>query len=216
MNPTKKTLSNSVDPKVIQNSSQVKKQHLAVENISTKELTYGQRLADKLAAQVGSWGFLIGQSAILAGWVGLNAMPGIPHWDNSPFMMLNLVFSFASAYTAPIVLMSQNRQSDTDRRNADIDHQVNLKAGQNIELLHEKLDELHTQRLNELTQIIKEQQQSLNELKVTLVPQSKEVKLHILPGRHAQINSKFSKQASSYKLISVNKQIDNNNKTDEN
>ncbi|NMF66652.1 DUF1003 domain-containing protein [Brasilonema octagenarum] len=216
MNSTKKTLSNSVDAKVIQNSSQVKKQHLAVENISTKELTHGQRLADKLAAQVGSWGFLIGQSAILAGWVGLNAMPGVPHWDESPFMMLNLVFSFASAYTAPIVLMSQNRQSDTDRRNAEIDHQVNLKAGQNIELLHEKLDELHTQRLNELTQIIKEQQQALNEIKVTLVPESKEVKLHILPGRHAQINSKFSKEASSYKLMSVKQQIDENNKTIEN
>lgn len=65
MNLTKKTLSNIVDAKVIQSSSQVKKQHLAVENISTKELTYGQRLADKLAAQVGSWGFLIGQSVIL-------------------------------------------------------------------------------------------------------------------------------------------------------
>lgn len=124
-------------------------------DISTEPLTRGQRIADKLAMKVGSWGFLIGQSVVLAGWVGINAMPGVPHWDQSPFMMLNLVFSFASAYTAPVVLMSQNRQSDTDRRNAEIDHQVNLKAGQNIELLHQKLDDLHTQKLNELTQIIK-------------------------------------------------------------
>ncbi|ARV60881.1 hypothetical protein BZZ01_21695 [Nostocales cyanobacterium HT-58-2] len=216
MNPAKKTLSNGLNAKVNQNSNLVEKQHSVVENISTQELTPGQRLADKLAAQVGSWGFLIGQSAILAGWVGLNAIPGVPHWDEAPFMMLNLVFSFASAYTAPIVLMSQNRQSDTDRRNAEIDHQVNLRAGQNIELLHEKLDELHTQRLNELTQIIKEQQQSLNEIKVTLVPESKEVKLHLLPGRHTQINTKFSKETSSYKLLSVDQQIGDNNKTLEN
>ncbi|KYC43830.1 hypothetical protein WA1_01340 [Scytonema hofmannii PCC 7110] len=130
-------------------------------------------------------------------------------------MMLNLVFSFASAYTAPVVLMSQNRQSDTDRRNAEIDHQVNLRAGQNIELLHEKLDEFHAQKLNELTQIIKEQQQALNEMKVALVTESQEVKVHLVKGSNVQTNHKFLKSASHNKLSSVEQQIDDDRKVAE-
>jgi uncharacterized membrane protein len=182
---------------------------------SNEELTQGQKLADKLANQVGSWKFLICQSTILAGWVGMNLAPGVPHWDESPFIMLNLVFSFASAYTAPIVLMSQNRQSETDRRNSEIDHQVNLKAGQNIELLHQKLDELHSQKLNELTQIIKEQQQVINELKVALVPASKgskEVKVSLLPGLQMQTNNKFVKESAHNHNFTVEKPIEDSAK----
>ncbi|HLO84711.1 MAG TPA: DUF1003 domain-containing protein [Nostocaceae cyanobacterium] len=217
MKPVNKTLSDSVDTKVIQKNHIV--QQPTNDDPSTQPLTRGQILADKLAAQVGSWGFLIGQSVILAGWVGLNSMPGVPHWDESPFMMLNLVFSFASAYTAPVVLMSQNRQSDTDRRNAEIDHQVNLRAGRNIELLHEKLDELHTQQLNELTQIVKEQQRVLNELKVTLVPtskESKELKIGLLPGLHVQTNSKFPKEALTNKPFTFDQPIIDNDKVVDN
>ncbi|MDZ8242016.1 MAG: DUF1003 domain-containing protein [Nostoc sp. ChiQUE01a] len=214
MNTLKTVSSNTVAAKVAQKPQIVEIQPAAQE-ISTQELTFGQRLADKFAAQVGSWGFLIGQSTVLAGWVGLNLMPGVPHWDESPFMMLNLVFSFASAYTAPIVLMSQNRQSDTDRKNAEIDHNVNLRSGQNIELLHEKLDEIHTQQLNELTQIIKEQHRVLSELKITLVPTSKdtkEVKLSVLPVLHTQSNAKFTKETSSNKLFLDEQQLGENNK----
>lgn len=203
MNPAK-TLSNTVDAKLIP------KLHSNSQNTSTEKLTRGERLADKLAAQVGSWGFLIGQSAVLAGWVGLNAIPGVPHWDESPFMMLNLVFSFASAYTAPVVLMSQNRQSDTDRRNAEIDHQVNLKAGQNIELLHEKLDDLHTQQLKQLSQIVKEQQQVLNELKIILVSTSQETKdvtVSVLPELYVQTNSKFLQETSNEQLLPLTNQM---------
>ncbi|MUG93504.1 DUF1003 domain-containing protein [Scytonema sp. UIC 10036] len=215
MKLAKKTLPNTVDTKVVQNSSIVAKQESAIKNTATQELTWGQRLADKLAAQVGSWGFLIGQSAVLAGWVGVNSIPGLPHWDESPFMMLNLVFSFASAYTAPVVLMSQNRQSDTDRRNAEIDHQVNLRAGQNIELLHEKLDEFHAQKLNELTQIIKEQQQAMNEIKVALVTESQEVKVHLVTGSNVQTNHKFLKSASHNQPLSIEQQIESDRKVSE-
>jgi uncharacterized membrane protein len=210
VNPAKKILSNTVDAKVIQKPLFTQHQQSNSQNTSTEKLTRGQRLSDKLAAQVGSWGFLIGQSAVLAGWVGLNAIPGVPHWDESPFMMLNLVFSFASAYTAPVVLMSQNRQSDTDRRNAEIDHQVNLKAGQNIELLHEKLNDLHTQQLKQLSQIVKQQQQVLNELKVTLVStsqQTKHVTLSVLPGHHVQTNSKFLKETADEQLFTLTNQM---------
>ncbi|WP_392481565.1 DUF1003 domain-containing protein [Nostoc sp. C110] len=217
MNPFKKVSSNNVDAKVVQKPQVVEIQP-AVQNTSTQELTRGQRLADKFAAQVGSWGFLIGQSTVLAGWVGINLMPGVPHWDESPFMMLNLVFSFASAYTAPIVLMSQNRQSDTDRKNSEIDHQVNLRAGQNIELLHEKLDDLHTQQLNELTQIVKEQQRVLHELKVSLVNESKEVKeikefkVSVLPGIYVQNGAQLPKQVIVNKAFNFDQPIGDTNK----
>ncbi|MBL1177873.1 DUF1003 domain-containing protein [Pantanalinema sp. GBBB05] len=133
-------------------------------------LTFGQRLADRMASKVGSWAFLIGQTTVLAGWVGANLMPGVPHWDESPFIMLNLVFSFASAYTAPVVLMSQNRQSEEDRENAQHNYQVTLQAAQNIELLHEKLDAEYNRKLDELTALIQQQQQTPSEVKVVFVP----------------------------------------------
>ncbi|QSJ18053.1 DUF1003 domain-containing protein [Nostoc sp. UHCC 0702] len=215
MNPVERVSSNKVDAKVAQQPHLVEIQQSVTANASTEELTRGQHLADKLASHVGSWKFLICQSTVLAGWVGMNLMPGVPHWDESPFIMLNLVFSFASAYTAPIVLMSQNRQSDTDRINAEIDHQVNLRAGQNVELLHEKLDQLHSQQLAELTQIVKGQQQIINELRVTLVPASKEnkdIKVSLLPGIHLQNNSKFVKETSANKSFTVDQPLGDNNK----
>ena len=207
MNPTKEVLSNSVDAKENQKRS--------LEKTSTEKSPLGHRLADSMAAEVGSWRFLISQSAILASWVGLNMMPGVPHWDQSPFMMLNLVFSFASAYTAPIVLMSQNRQSDIDRKNDKLDHQVNLRAGENIELLHEKLDNLHSKQLKELTQLVKQQQQIINELKVTLVSKSddtKQVKMNLVPGMNVQLNGKFSKESSANKPFTLGQVIGDNAK----
>ncbi|MBD2157872.1 DUF1003 domain-containing protein [Leptolyngbya sp. FACHB-16] len=133
-----------------------------------KPLTFGQKVADKLASKVGSWTFLIGQSTVLAGWIGLNLMPGIPHWDKSPFILLNLVFSFASAYTAPVVLMSQNRQSEEDRENANHNYQITLQAAQQLELLHDKLDAEYSKKLDELTALIK--QQVTQEPKIVFVP----------------------------------------------
>ncbi len=213
MNSKKKVLLN-VDTEVNQKQHILNKQQ-SLQETSTEKQTIGQRLADSMASEVGSWRFLISQSAVLAGWVGLNMMPGVPHWDQSPFMMLNLVFSFASAYTAPIVLMSQNRQSDIDRKNDKLDHQVNLRAGQNIELLHEKLDNLHSQQLKELTQIVKEQQQVIKELKVTLVSKvddTKEVKMNVVPGFNVQLNGKFSKETSANKPFIVEQAIGDNAK----
>lgn len=135
---------------------------------ASKPLTFGQRLADKMASKVGSWAFLIGQTTILAGWVTANSIPGIPHWDEQPFILLNLMFSFASAYTAPIVLMSQNRQSEEDRESANHNYQVTLQAAQNLELLHQKLDAEYAQKLEELSNLIK--QHASNDIKVVYVP----------------------------------------------
>lgn len=135
-----------------------------------KPLTLGQKIADKMAAKVGSWAFLIGQTTVLTEWVGCNLIPGLPHWDESPFILLNLVFSFASAYTAPVVLMSQNRQSEEDRESANHNYQITWQAAQNLELLHEKLDAAYGKKLNELTALIQQQQQTAREIKVVLVP----------------------------------------------
>jgi uncharacterized membrane protein len=135
-----------------------------------KPLTFGQRLADSMATKVGSWAFLIGQSTVLVGWVSCNLMPGLPHWDESPFILLNLMFSFASAYTAPVVLMSQNRQSEEDRESANHNYQVTLQASQKLELLHEKLDAEYAKKLDKLTMLIEQQQQAASEVKVVFVP----------------------------------------------
>ena len=169
MNTTQTTqLDNNADPQapITVNQRQVSK----VRPPEKKPLTFGQKVADKMATKVGSWAFLIGQSTVLAGWVGCNMIPGLPHWDESPFMMLNLVFSFASTYTAPVVLMSQNRQSEEDREGANHNYQITLQAAQNLELLHEKLDANYAQKLDELTMLIKQQQQAQSEVKVVFVP----------------------------------------------
>ena len=141
-----------------------------IQSLEKKPLTLGQKVADKMAEKVGSWGFLIGQTTVLVGWISCNSIPGLPHWDQSPFILLNLMFSFASAYTAPVVLMSQNRQSEEDRENANHNYQITLQAAQNLELLHQKLDAEYSQKLDELTMLIKQQQQAQSEVKVVFVP----------------------------------------------
>jgi uncharacterized membrane protein len=105
-------------------------------------LTSGQRIADSVAATMGSWPFIIIQSAILAFWILLNVVAWIRHWDPYPFILLNLALSFQAAYAAPFIMMSQNRQADVDRVKAEQDYKVNIKAELEIELLHEKLDAL--------------------------------------------------------------------------
>ena len=120
------------------------------------ELTAGQRIADQVAATMGSWKFIIIQSVILLAWIVLNITAYIEHWDPYPFILLNLALSFQAAYAAPFIMMSQNRQQDIDRQSAEHDHQINIKAELEIELLHQKLDELRETEVLYLTQAVKE------------------------------------------------------------
>ncbi len=106
------------------------------------DLTLGQRIADKVAATMGSWNFIIIQSLLLAIWIVLNVTAFIQKWDPYPFILLNLALSFQAAYAAPFIMMAQNRQQDIDRKEAENDHQINIKAELEIELLHQKIDEL--------------------------------------------------------------------------
>jgi uncharacterized membrane protein len=94
----------------------------------------GALTADWVAKTVGSWRFIIIQSLILGVWICLNVIAYAQHWDPYPFILLNLVLSFQAAYAAPIIMMSQNRQSEIDRRHAEHDYRINVKAELEIEL----------------------------------------------------------------------------------
>jgi uncharacterized membrane protein len=122
--------------------------------------TLGQRAADAVASFGGSWTFVGLFAAVMLGWVGLNAvllMNRGQTFDPYPYILLNLVLSMLAAIQAPVILMSQNRQSEKDRISAEHDYEVNLKAELEIMLLHEKIDLLREQQWEELLQIQKQQ-----------------------------------------------------------
>jgi uncharacterized membrane protein len=105
---------------------------------------------------MGSWRFIIIQSTILLFWVVLNVTAYVERWDPYPFILLNLALSFQAAYAAPFIMMSQNRQQDIDRISAENDHQINIKAELEIELLHEKIDKLREQEVMYLTKAVQD------------------------------------------------------------
>jgi CRP/FNR family cyclic AMP-dependent transcriptional regulator len=113
--------------------------------VDDERLTLGQRIADAVAATMGSWRFIIFQSSLLFVWILLNIVGWIGRWDPYPFILLNLALSFQAAYAAPFIMMSQNRASDKDRLAAEIDHKVNAKAELEIGLLLRRVDDLERQ-----------------------------------------------------------------------
>jgi uncharacterized membrane protein len=117
-------------------------------------LTLGQRIADIVAATMGSWRFIIIQSVILLVWIALNVTAYVQQWDPYPFILLNLALSFQAAYAAPFIMMSQNRQQDVDREAAENDYQINIKAELEIELLHQKIDQLRETEVQQLTEAV--------------------------------------------------------------
>jgi uncharacterized membrane protein len=117
-----------------------------------EESTFGQRLADKVASFGGSWTFLIIFATILAIWVLINILMAANAFDPYPYILLNLFLSMLASIQAPIIMMSQNRQSAKDRIQATHDYEVNLKAEIEIMALHDKLDEIRNKDLAELIQ----------------------------------------------------------------
>ena len=114
-----------------------------VNEIEEERMTLGQRIADKVADTIGSWPFIITQTAILVTWIILNVtLRPDQRWDIYPFILLNLALSFQAAYSGPVIMMSQNRQSAKDRLAAEIDHQVNTKAELEINNLIRHMSEL--------------------------------------------------------------------------
>lgn len=112
--------------------------------------SFGDRAADAIAALVGSWPFILVQSALLIAWIVFNSVSGT-RLDPYPFILLNLLLSTQAAYTAPVIMMSQNRQAEIDRRRSIDDYDINRKAELEIETLHEKIDLLREQEIAALT-----------------------------------------------------------------
>ena len=127
--------------------------------------TYGERLADQVAAIGGSWGFIIGFGVVLFGWMLINSpllkKSGIV-FDPYPYIFLNLMLSTLAAIQAPIIMMSQNRAAVKDRIEAEHDYRVNLRAELEILRLHDRLDAIERDRL---PMIISQQQEILAHLK---------------------------------------------------
>jgi len=118
--------------------------------------SFGQRAADAVARFGGSWTFVGLFVAAMVVWVGLNALLLVRRgttFDPFPYILLNLFLSMLAAIQAPVILMSQNRQSEKDRISAEHDYEVNLKAELEIMLLHEKIDGLRQTQWEELLQL---------------------------------------------------------------
>jgi uncharacterized membrane protein len=138
----------------------LREQEAISENINvqfTQQLTFGDRLSDRIAEFGGSWKFIISFGVVMLFWIGANTVLfATKAFDPYPFILLNLVLSCLAALQAPIIMMSQNRQEAKDRMRSEHDYRVNLKAELEIRLLHAKLDQLLThqwQRLLEIQQL---------------------------------------------------------------
>ena len=117
-----------------------------VNEVEEEQMTLGQRIADTVADTIGSWPFIITQTIILITWITLNVtLKQSERWDIYPFILLNLALSFQAAYSGPVIMMSQNRQSAKDRLAAEIDHDVNTKAELEVSNLMRHIEELSLQ-----------------------------------------------------------------------
>ena len=104
--------------------------------------TVGQRAADQIAKFAGSWAFIFSFTGVLIAWMVINGLLASRAFDPYPFILLNLVLSCVAAIQAPLIMMSQNRQEEKDRRRAENDYKVNLKTEIMIEDLHDKMNEI--------------------------------------------------------------------------
>lgn len=125
-------------------------------------LTPGQRIADAVATGMGSWRFIIWQTIFVAVWMALNIVGFIRHWDSYPFILLNLIFSTQAAYAAPIIMMSQNRQSERDRLQAQDDYKCNIEAKQEIESLQIQLNKIETEKLDKIMTMLEEMKKRIS------------------------------------------------------
>ncbi len=125
-------------------------------DLHVQSLSYGQRVADKVAKVMGSWFFIISQTIFVLLWIVLNFMGLMHHWDAYPFILLNLLFSTQAAYAAPIIMMAQNRQSERDRVQAQKDYQTNTDAKREIEELQLLLKSIEVEKLDKIIEMLRE------------------------------------------------------------
>ena len=130
-----------------------------------QSLSFGERLADKVAEVGGSWSFIIVFLLAMTMWMALNSF--VLHreaFDPYPYILLNLALSCLAALQAPVIMMSQNRQSDSDRAQAKNDYEVNVRAELEILQVHEKMNAMRETDMAELTELIKRQDGAIREL----------------------------------------------------
>ncbi|MEI7616327.1 MAG: DUF1003 domain-containing protein [Actinomycetota bacterium] len=148
--------------------SSLKEQETIAQNINIefdKQLTFGEKISDKLASFGGSWRFIIIFFIILIIWIIFNSISLFnKNFDPYPFILLNLILSCLAAIQAPIIMMSQNRMETKDRIRARSDYLVNLKAELEIRNLNERIDNLLTDQWQRLLEIQKIQMDIMNEL----------------------------------------------------
>ncbi len=138
------------------------------ENLQTEidsKITFGQRIADKIAAFGGSWSFIIAFFSFILLWMVLNIwLLATKAFDPFPFILLNLILSCIAAIQAPVIMMSQNRQEQKDRQRSEHDYKINLKAELEIQLLNEKMDHLLIHQNKKLLEIQELQTDYLEDL----------------------------------------------------
>jgi len=158
-----KTILDDRDEKVLEEEEMI---HLLLERklskntdaLSEANLTFGQRMADKIAKFAGSWTFILVFIGVLLAWVTVNLLMVTRAFDPYPFILLNLILSCVAAIQAPVIMMSQNRQEEKDRLRALNDYKTNLKSEIIIEDLHQKIDKLLARQERILKELEKEKE----------------------------------------------------------
>ena len=136
-----------------------------LEGDEIQNLTFGQRIADKVASFGGSWTFIISFGVFIFIWISLNV-----YWlmnkgfDPYPFILLNLILSCIAALQAPVIMMSQNRQEEKDRERGKKDYMINLKSELEIRTLHEKIDHFIMDQQQELLELQRDQIEMMNDI----------------------------------------------------
>ncbi|HWS84550.1 MAG TPA: DUF1003 domain-containing protein [Ktedonobacteraceae bacterium] len=161
-----------------------------VNEVTESQLTIGAKVADAVASFVGSWPFIIIQSTILAAWIVVNTISliFIHQWDPYPYILLNLALSFQAAYSAPFIMMSQNRQATKDRLTAENDYKTDVKGEQEICHVLEHLDhqdglilqiaqrlEVQNKRIDEQEQLILQIVQKMDAQQESMKQQHQEI-----------------------------------------
>jgi len=154
-----------LEKQVVNNLNDSKTLTSQLEDNTNDKITFGQRVADKVATFGGSWTFIISFGGFLFLWIIVNVvLLTTKAFDPYPFILLNLILSCVAALQAPVIMMSQNRQEEKDRERAKKDYMINLKSELEIRILHEKIDHLIMHQQQELLEIQKVQIDMMNEL----------------------------------------------------
>ncbi len=147
-------------------------EELIIKNLSnpeTENLDFGQKISDKVAEFGGSWRFIISFFIVLTIWIIFNVFAiGIYKFDPYPFILMNLILSCIAALQAPIIMMSQNRQEEKDRKRNENDYLINLKAEMQIRSLNQKIDVLLEEQIKTLFETQEKQFELLKEINLKI------------------------------------------------